>query len=137
MNIHLTLTALPERFAICRLDRKESIPCWAHQRDFSSITYTREELSIVCPEEAVPKEVSREDGWRCFEVEGPLPFELTGILADLSDALSQERISIFAISTFDTDYILVKSEDFQRAIITLQERGHKIGCQKDSASEAN
>ncbi len=92
--------------------------------DFCSITRTADEVSIVCPLGRVPDDVRRESGWRCLKVEGPLDFALTGILASLAVPLAQAGISIFAISTYDTDYLLVK--DLDGAVATLTGEGHLI-----------
>ena len=95
---------------------------------FVSITRTDRELSIVCPGRLVPAGVRAEGGWRCFEVEGPLDFAMTGVLASLSGALSDAGITLFAISTFDTDYILVKDADAAQQ--ALQRKGHIVVLQE-------
>lgn len=101
--------------AICRLDSDQLIPNWAINSDFFSITKTADELSIVCNQSSVPDDIQHEKDWRCFKVVGPIHFSVVGVLADISDTLSTAQISIFAISTFDTDYILVKNENFESA----------------------
>jgi hypothetical protein len=93
---------------------------------FWSITRTEEELSVVCPEAHVPPEVKRETGWRALKVEGPLDFSLTGILASLTAPLAEEKVSVFAVSTYDTDYLLVKGEQLEKAIRALREEGYEI-----------
>jgi len=116
----LTLSVMPILLAIVRLNPLSSIPIWAVDgEDFFSITKTEDELSIVCLEEKVPKELKGEKGWRCLKVEGPLDFALTGILSSLAGPLAQAKISVFAISTFDTDYIMIKKENLQNAIAVL------------------
>lgn len=115
----LTLSLMPMRLAVCRLDVSSNIPEWGLQGTFFSITRTEEEVSVVCFEAKVPSEVKAEKGWRYFKVEGPLAFELTGILSALAQPLAEAKVSIFAISTFDTDYILVKEENLQRALEVL------------------
>jgi len=116
----LSLSVLPEQFAVCRLEANARIPEWAMSEGiFSAITRTRDELSIVCPQEIVPEEVKTEKDWKALKVEGPLDFSLTGILASLAKPLAEARISIFAISTFDTDYVLVKSEKLEEAVKIL------------------
>ena len=116
----LTLSVLSSQLAVVRLDPSSEIPSWATGNgDFFSITKTGDELSVICPEEKVPKNVKVEGGWRCFKVEGPLDFGLTGILASLAQPLAQAKISIFAMSTFDTDYLMVKKENLQKAIDVL------------------
>jgi hypothetical protein len=89
-----------------------------------SITRTNEELSIVCAEALVPPGVQVESGWRGLKVAGPLDFALTGILAELSGALARAGISLFAISTYDTDYILVKEKDLEQTVETLLRAGY-------------
>jgi hypothetical protein len=93
---------------------------------FSSITRTLSELSVVSPAAAVPPDVEAESGWRCLEVAGPLAFELTGVLAGLSAPLASAGIPIFVVSTYDTDYLLVKSRDLDRATTALELSGHRV-----------
>lgn len=95
----------------------EEIPQWLKTKDFFSITRTDKELSIVCPTSAIPGdiEITREDGWKAFKIEGILDFSLTGVLKSVLDPLAREKISVFVISTYNTDYVLVKKEDFSKA----------------------
>lgn len=118
-DFKLTLSIVPYKLAVCRLDNDDLIPSWVINRDFFSITRTRDELSIVCPEDRVPDEIKAEKNWRALKVIGPLDFSLVGILASLANALAEEKISIFTISTFDTDYILVKNKNLEKAIEVL------------------
>lgn len=111
----LTLSVLGQKFAICRLERNAPLPSWATKSKFFVITKTSEELSIVCPQKNVPQEVKAERNWRAFKVEGPLDLSLTGVLASLALPLAQNKINIFAISTYDTDYLLVQEEQFAKA----------------------
>ena len=120
------LMLLPERFAVCRVAAGNPIPQWASAGDFVSITRTADEISIVCAERTVPADIRHEPGWRAFQVEGPLPFEATGILAAIAVPLAAAKISIFAISTFDTDYVLVKEIHAARAAAVLAAAGHRI-----------
>jgi hypothetical protein len=117
----MDLTVLPEPLAICRLRPSERIPSWAleEHESLSSITRTPDELSIVCPEEAVPPDTQVEGGWRALVVPGPIPFEQTGVLASVAGPLAAAGISIFAVSTYDTDYVLVKAEQVERALELL------------------
>ena len=116
----LTLSVMPVELAVVRLDSSSEIPNWATKgTDFFSITKTIDELSIVCLEGNVPNDVRVEKGWKCFKVEGPLDFGMTGILSSLTSPLAEANISIFAISTFDTDYIMIKKEKLQNAIAVL------------------
>jgi len=121
----LTLSILPDTFAICRLAPDAPIPAWA-RGDFLSLTCTRDELSLVCAQANVPAGVQCECAWRALRVIGRLDFALTGILASLAAPLADAGISIFALSTFDTDYILVKAGDLENAIRALRQAGHKI-----------
>jgi hypothetical protein len=115
-----------ETLSICRLERNKPIPEWALIGGFSSITRTAQELSIVCPQDRVPPGIQKQDGWKALQVEGPLDFSLTGVLASITEPLAKEGISTFAISTYDTDYLLVKGDQLNKAIQTLQEEGYKI-----------
>ena len=93
---------------------------------FLSITRTDDELSVVSSSSVVPAGVTAETGWRCLRVEGPLPFELTGVLAALSAPLARAKIPIFVVSTFDTDYLLVRAPDLERVCDALHEEGHSV-----------
>jgi len=122
----LTLQALDLDLMVCKLDRKAAIPDWATGRGFFSVTRTADELSIVCAERDLPAGVKCERGWKGLKVEGPLDFSLTGILVSLAKPLADAGISIFAISTHDTDYLLVKAEDLEPAKRALTAAGHAI-----------
>ncbi len=124
--MNLTLSVLPETLAICRLGPDDPIPDWAHAGDLISITRTSDELSVVCAEAVVPDNVKSDPGWRCLKVEGPLDLSLTGVLASLANPLAGARINIFAISTFDTDYLLVKAGNLARATEVLIQSGHRV-----------
>lgn len=157
-----TLTLLPNQLAICRLPAGAAIPPWAmsalHTDDFSAITRTRDELSVVCAQDHVPAAAREQantdddrssgdsaiwapnsagDGapdarlrvdadWRVLRVEGPFAFTVVGVLATLASALAEANVSLFAISTFDTDYLLVKANDVDAAIQALSVAGHRI-----------
>lgn len=126
MTNSLNLSLLPDKFAICRLDASSKIPEWACAGSFISITRTLDELSIVCPMDRVPSVRECNRGWRCFKVEGKLDFSLTGILAALATPLAQAGVSIFALSTYDTDYLMVKDVDKEKAIQVLSQAGHQV-----------
>ena len=111
----LALTLLPQTLAVCRLDTNAPIPSWVEGDRYFSVTRTDDELSVVCTQERVPEGVEAERDWRIFKVEGPLPFHLTGVLASLATPLGEAGISIFAVSTFDTDYFLLKAEKLEEA----------------------
>ncbi len=125
----LTLTVLPGRWTVCRLDPQAAVPDWALSGDFFSITRTTDELSIVCGEVGVPEGVLCERGWAGLKVEGPLAFSLTGVLASLAQPLAEAAISIFVVSTYDTDYLLVKARDLDSAVADLAEAEHTIRSQ--------
>lgn len=123
--LHLTLQ--PDRYAICSLPPAEPLPAWAAAPGaFVALARTEEELSLVAPEAAVPADVTQEAGWRLLKVHGPLGFGLTGILASILDPLAKARISIFAVSTYNTDYVLVKEGDTPAALTALRESGHTV-----------
>ena len=124
MTHALTLSVLPDTLAVCRLDASAPIPDWA--ANFFSITRTQDELSIVCPQQDVPAGIQCERDWRGLCVAGPLDFALTGVLAALAAPLAQAGISIFAISTFETDYILVKEANLELAVTVLSQTGHQV-----------
>lgn len=129
---NLVLTTLSEALAVCRLPAHSAVPAWATDGPFLSVTKTKEELSIVCLENVVPEGVKREGPWRALKVQGPLDFALTGILASLAQPLAEAKISIFAISTFDTDYLLVKAGDLDRATAALAAVGHHVSPSRDA-----
>lgn len=122
----LTMKLLKERYGVCRLDKTELIPEWAKDSDFFSITKTSDELSIVCTQENIPKDIKCERDWRILKVQGPLDFSLIGILSSISTILSKNEISIFAISTYDTDYILVRNKDIDNAINALIKENYEV-----------
>ena len=122
----LSLSLRPERLAVCRLGPNEEIPHWLVSTSFWSITRTDGELSLILPEELVPSGWKAEKGWRCLKVLGPLDFSITGIIASLSAPLARAGIPILAVSTYATDYLLVRSNDLERAKEVLIERGHRI-----------
>ena len=122
----LRLSVRPGRFAVVRLAARASVPKWASSGRFHSITRTGKELSIVCPEGRVPAGVRREVGFRCLEVEGPFEFDAVGVLASLTAPLARARVPILAISTFDTDYLLVRDIHFADATRALERAGHVV-----------
>lgn len=122
----LSMKLLEESYGVCRLDKNEPIPEWANNSDFSSITRTPEELSIVCFQNNIPDNIKCERDWKILKIEGQLDFSLIGILASISTILAQKGISIFAISTYDTDYILVKNKDIDKAIESLINERYEV-----------
>jgi len=122
----LKFSRLPGSFAICQLPPQTDVSGWALQGAFFSLTRTAEELSVVCSQEKVPADVRHEGAWACLKLEGPFPFSQTGILISLVQPLSERAIPIFAVSTFDTDYVLVKEAWIDKAIEILKEAGHEM-----------
>ena len=123
MKLNLTIT--PEKLAIVQLPADEKIPNWV-SGNFYSITQTEDELSIVCNQDVVPKNAKADKGWKAIKIMGLLDFSLVGILANLSTILAKVNISIFAISTYNTDYLLVKKENLEKATEALKSAGHNI-----------
>jgi uncharacterized protein len=123
----LTLFVLPQLYAFCRLDPNGHIPNWALLGDdFVSLTRTLDELSVVCTQENVPADALAERNWRCVKVEGPFDFSVAGVHASLTLPLAQANISVMSISTYETDYLLLKSEDLASATAALSQAGHTI-----------
>jgi hypothetical protein len=122
----LSLCILPGRLAVCRLPSDAPLPKPPSSTSFWSATRTEEELTIVLSEEAVSASWKAERGWRCLKVLGPLDFGLTGILASLAISLAKAGIPIFAISTYNTDYILVKEENLEKAKEALLANGYIV-----------
>ena len=128
----LRFRQLPGLYAVCQLPGGAPVPDWAASGHFVSITHSEEEVSIVCPEDNVPPGVKAEHGWICFKLEGPFPFAQTGVLASFIDPLAEQGVPIFAISTFDTDYVLVQESYAGVTLATLREAGHELWSPDDS-----
>jgi hypothetical protein len=127
MNPHcLKFRQLSGLYAIVRLPPDAPIPNWAAKRDFISITRTTDELSIVCPADNLPADVHSELRWICLKLEGPFPFSQTGVLLSFIEPLSNNGVPIFAVSTYDTDYVLISKEHINRALDLLHEAGHEL-----------
>jgi hypothetical protein len=119
--------ALPGRYAVCRLNPEAVVPGWA-VGPFVNITFTPDELAIICPAEQVPAEVRAERDWRVLKLVGPFPFTAVGVLASLATPLARAEISLLSIATYDTDYFLVKNDVFNDAVAVLVAAGHtKLG----------
>lgn len=125
-NIKLQMKLLDGTFGVCRLKREDNIPSWCLQSKVYSITRTEDELSILCDLRFIPQEIKCEKPWKALKLEGPLDFSLIGILSRISGLLAKNSISIFAISTYDTDYILVKEKDIDNAIKVLSNEEYII-----------
>ena len=125
-SVNLVLSVISETFTIHKLSPDLSIPEEILKSNYYSVTKTDNELSVVCSELIEVKSLQSSKGWKCIKVKGPLDFNLTGIFAGISDILAQANISIFAISTFDTDYILVRSQDLSSARNKLRKADYKF-----------
>lgn len=126
----LTMRVLPGELAVCRLDAEGPLPAWVFHADarFFSVMRTPEETSVVCPVDDVPPSVERADkGWRALKVDGPLPLTMTNVTAKLTAPLGSAGIPVFALSTYDTDYLLIKSEHLERAVALLGTRFTVVG----------
>lgn len=122
----LNLIVLPDLLAVSRFEPRAEIPGWALVGEFWSVTRTADELSVICPEDAVPSGITSEPGWRALKLVGPFEFALTGILTSVLDPLAAAGVAIFAFSTFDTDYVLVKADDLDAAVAALTAAGHRF-----------
>jgi hypothetical protein len=120
------LAVLAESFAIVRLRADAPLPSWAVQGNFFSVTRTADELSTVCAINQVPSGLALQTGWRALKVKGPFTLSEIGVLAELTATLAQAKVSVFAISTFDTDYLLVSEKNLAVAIAALRAAGHAV-----------
>jgi len=125
-TISLRLKVLPGEFSIHRFDPSAVVPAQVYDGDFFNICRTHDELSIVCADGIVRNSPRCEAGWSCIKVMGPLDFSLTGILAHLAGLLAEAGISLFALSTYDTDYFLVKTEKLASALAALEAGGSSL-----------
>ena len=122
----LVFSLLPAALAVCRLDRAAAVPAWAAGGPFVSVTRTADELSVICPEEAVPAGIVASAGWRCLKLEGPFEFSVTGLVASFARLLADAGVSLMVVCTYDTDYLLVRDSDLDRAIGCLEKGGYGI-----------
>jgi len=125
-NRRFQLTILPGSFAIVRLAADAPSPSWASAGNFFSVTRTSDELSVVCLATQVPSSLTAETGWRALKVQGPFALSEIGVLAALAAALAHAKVSLFAISTFDTDYLLVSDKSLNAAVAALRAAGHSV-----------
>jgi hypothetical protein len=129
----MKMQQLAQTFTILKLPARSAIPDWALASRVFSIVKTDEELSLVCESRLVPPTVeSRSDGWTCLKVEGLLDFAQTGILSSIAGPLAKAKISIFAISTYNTDYVLIKSDQLTRAKEALHKSGFLLPSESPS-----
>lgn len=122
----VTLEQLPGDYAVARLGRGEQVPAWADGEGFVSISRSDEELSVVCRSDRMPASVRDDSGWTCIKFRGPFAFDETGIALAVIRPLSEADIGIFLVSTFDTDYLLIKSGNVARARELLVQAGHSL-----------
>lgn len=113
-------------YAVVKLAPNAAIPDWATKGEFASVTRTADELSVVCLAADLPGDVAPPHRWTCLKLEGPFPFSLTGVLLSFIEPLSGNDIPIFAISTYDTDYVLIQEEFVERAMGALHKAGHEL-----------
>ncbi|WP_299426208.1 ACT domain-containing protein [uncultured Meiothermus sp.] len=121
-DLHL----LEDQYAICQLEASSLIPAWAMGEGFLRISRSEEEVSVVCHQNRVPPEIKAERGWRCIRWVGRFDFGLPGILASVLNPLARAGVGIFAVSTYNTDYVLVKAHDLDRAMAALERAGHVV-----------
>jgi hypothetical protein len=122
----LRVSVLPERLAICRLDASAAVPPWAEQGTFVSVTRTREELTVICPENHITPDIEASRGWRAFKLEGPFDLELVGLLVSVAAPLAQAAVSILPLGTYETDYVLVRQTQLESAIRALRFSGIEV-----------
>jgi hypothetical protein len=128
----LKFRSLPGPYSIVRLAAEAPVPDWATKGNFASITRTADELSIVCPAGNLPDAVHSPHRWICLKLEGPFPFTQTGVLLSFIEPLSNGGVPIFAISTYDTDYVLIQEEYARDAVSALQQVGHELLARRES-----
>ena len=121
---YMNLQRIPYELSICKVASVSAIDL---SKDFFFIGKTDEEVSLVCRTEDIPADVTdREDGWKCFRIEGTLDFSIVGIISELSNTLADNGIAVFVVSTFNTDYVLVKKEKYEQAITILDDLGYGV-----------
>ena len=123
---NLKLGQLQGEYAICKFNPGSDPPDWAFGGEFFSVTRTADELSIICLYEQIPEQIPSQPGWRALKIEGLFDFDEIGVLASMTAPLAEAGISLLTISTFDTDYIFILSENYHRAVQTLSAAGHEI-----------
>ena len=122
----IVLSILEETYIIHKLEQSTKLPEGLIECEFYSLSNSQEELSLVCPEQILIQSENSSPNWKCLKVAGPLDLKLTGILAGLSDTLEKAKISIFAISTFETDYLLIQKQVLETAKTALKSAGYKF-----------
>ena len=130
MEINLTVT--DGLYSIIKLPPEAAIPQWALESAFFSITKTGDELSVVAESGCAPKGLDADAGWRTLKIEGVLDFSLVGVIAGISSVLAENNISVFVVSTYNTDYILIKKDNLDKAVRALKECGYGIQNEGDA-----
>jgi hypothetical protein len=133
----VNLQLLDDSYAVCRMEPGQEVSLPRDASSMFSLTRTPAELSLVCAEQLAPEGAVVEAGWSAMVVEGPLDFSLTGILASIADPLAEAEISIFALSTYDTDYVLIKSDQCDAALRILEAAGHTVTRLVDRGDQAS
>ena len=122
----MILKKLDGQYAIARLDAGAAFPGWADGAGFVSISRTDEELSIVCLQNRIPASIMQDRDWTCFRLQGPFAFDETGVVLSVIRPLSENKIGVFVVSTFDGDHLLVKASDEASSILYLTAAGHTV-----------
>ena len=122
----LKISLLKDKYGICTLPNDAPIPDWVSNESLASITRTDKELTIVCRQDIIPSELKSDLNWRCFKIDGSFDLNQIGVISSISSPLADAGISIYVISTYDTDYFLVKEDNLEQTISTLSNSGHSI-----------
>ena len=122
----LQLSLLKDKYGICTLPNTATIPDWALKQSLASITRTEKELSIVCRREILPSQYQSDLNWRCFKIDGSFDLNQIGVISSIASPLADAGISIYVISTYDTDYFLIQEQNLEQTISTLADIGHNI-----------
>ena len=122
----LKLSLLEEKYGICSLPKDAPIPHWVSKESLVSITRTDKELTIVCKQDIIPSKLQSDLNWRCFKIDGSFDLSQIGVISSISSPLADAGISIYVISTYDTDYFLVKDDNLEKTISVLSNFGHSI-----------
>jgi hypothetical protein len=126
----MNLIVLANKYSIYRFNTDSTLPDWIYQSDFYSVTRTNEEISVVALQSDLnSKEIVCNRDWRILKISGPLDFALIGIIADIAHIFKKKKISIFTISTYNTDYFLVKQKDLKIGIEALSKNGYTISLE--------
>lgn len=120
------LELFPDKLAICRSDQNAALPDIGQISGYYALIQTPNETTLICPEKSAPEFLLKDSGWRALEVQGPLEFNMIGVLSELAGCLARASVSIFVISTYDTDTILVKDQMLANAVQALISDGHQV-----------